>query len=103
VSIVLWRGIGARALALTAGGLLLLEPIAYTLYLPSGPGGYNFNYPIALIDEHWIAVAAVVLLILSLGRTLALLRASDPGPVSTAIPPSPAREPAAAGAPSERP
>ena len=68
--LVLWRGIGAGALALAAGGLLLLEPAVYLLLMPEDKGAYNFNYPIDLIAAHWLAVAAFVLLALSLWRTL---------------------------------
>jgi hypothetical protein len=71
VTLVLWRGLGARGLALTAGGLLAVEPLIYLIFMPSKRGaGYNFNYPVDLIGAHWLAVAAVVLLGFSLWRTL---------------------------------
>jgi arabinofuranan 3-O-arabinosyltransferase len=71
VAFVLWRGVGARTLALAAGGLLLLEPAIYLLFTPDDKGGgYNFNYPVDLIAAHWLAVAAFVLLGLSLWRAL---------------------------------
>ena len=78
VTFVLWRGIGARTLALVAAGLLALEPAIYLLFTPEDKGGYNSNYPVALIGAHWVAVAAVVLLGLSLWRTLRDVRPRGP-------------------------
>jgi hypothetical protein len=71
VALILWRGIGARPLALAAGALLALEPAIYLVFLPSDRGGgYNFNYPLDLVGAHWVAVAALVLLAFSLWRRL---------------------------------
>jgi hypothetical protein len=71
VTFLLWRGVGARRLALLAGGLLAIEPVLYLLFTPrKRDGGYNFNYAVDLIGAHWLAVAAVVLLGFSLWRTL---------------------------------
>jgi FtsH-binding integral membrane protein len=78
VTFVLWRGIGARTLALVAAGLLAVEPAIYLLFTPEDRGGYNSNYPVALIGAHWVAVAAVVLLGLSLWRTLRDVRRRGP-------------------------
>ena len=78
VTFVLWRGIGARTLALVAAGLLAVEPAIYLLFTPEDKGGYNSNYPVALIGAHWVAVAAVVLLGLSLWRTLRDVRRRGP-------------------------
>ncbi len=93
ITLVLWRGIGARPLALAAAGLLALEPVIYLLFLPADKGGFNTNYPVALIGAHWVAVAAVVLLGLALWRTLLGLR--PPGP--------PARTPSRPASAPERP
>jgi hypothetical protein len=72
LTLVLWRGVGARPLALAAGGLLALEPLIYVLFEPEKRGGgYNTNYATELIGAHWVAVAAFVLLALALWRTLA--------------------------------
>jgi hypothetical protein len=78
VTFVLWRGVGARPLALVAAGLLALEPAIYLLFTPEDKGGYNSNYPVALIRAHWVAVAAVALLGLSLWRTLSGARRRGP-------------------------
>ncbi len=78
VTFVLWRGIGPRTLALVAAGLLAVEPAIYLLFTPEDKGGYNSNYPVALIGAHWVAVAAVVLLGLSLWRTLRGVRPRGP-------------------------
>lgn len=92
VALLLWRGVGPRALALAAGGLLALEPAIYLLFPPEDKGGYNFNYPVALIGAHWVAVAAVVLLGLALGRTLlARLRPRDRPADAPREPASPSR------------
>jgi arabinofuranan 3-O-arabinosyltransferase len=90
VALVLWRGIGARALVLGAAALLgLVVPALYLLFEPRDRGGYNFDYAVDLIGAHWFGVAALVLLLLALARTAAAQR----GAVSRATPPSPARVP----------
>ena len=69
--LILWRGIGARALVAAAGALLLVVVPLLTLAVPvRDPGGYNFEYAQERIAVHWVTVAAVVLLILALARTL---------------------------------
>jgi hypothetical protein len=92
VAFVLWRGIGARALALAAGALLLLEPAIYLVFLPeSKGGGFNFSYPVDLIGAHWAAVAAVVLLGLSLWRTFTPRARRADAPSEPAEAPEPSR------------
>lgn len=72
VAVVLWRGVGPRALALAAGGLLAIAvPAIYLAFMPADRGGYNADYPMDLIGAHWVAVAAWVLLALALARTVA--------------------------------
>lgn len=103
VAVVLWRGVGPRALALAAGGLLAIAvPAIYLAFMPADRGGYNADYPMDLIGAHWVAVAAWVLLALALARTVAAALRGRGGRVSGASPasdaPAPSR-PAAAGRP----
>ena len=86
VALLLWRGVGARVLAL-AGGLLLavVVPAVYLLFPSPDQGGYDFNYAVDLIAAHWVAVGGIVLIGLALWRTLA---------ASRRVRPTPAREPA---------
>ncbi len=83
VALALWRGVGARALALGAGTLLaVVVPVAH---LAAGlPGaGYDTNYAVAHIAAHWAGVAAVCALALALVLTLrgqARGRRSPPAP-----------------------
>jgi hypothetical protein len=73
--IILWRGIGTRALVAAAGALLLVAVPLLTLAIPvRDPGGFNFEYAHERIAVHWVTVAAVVLLILALARTLSTAR-----------------------------
>jgi hypothetical protein len=72
VALVLWRGIGVRALLLAAGGLLVVAvPAVYFAFPPEDRGGYNTSYAGELLGAHWVVVAAVVLLGLALWRMLA--------------------------------
>ena len=74
VGLVLWRGIGARTLALAAAALLgLVVPAFYLLHAPDDLGGFNSNYPIDLIGAHWVAVLAAVLAALALVRATSAL------------------------------
>ena len=73
--LVLWRGIGVRALVAAAAGLLLVVVPLLTVAIPvRDPGGYNFEYAQDRIAVHWVAVAAAVLLVLALARTLSTAR-----------------------------
>jgi hypothetical protein len=78
--LVLWRGLSARTLALLAGGILLV--VVPILHLAVGlPGeGYDTNYAVQRIAEHWLAVGAVCALAGALALTLspALARRRDP-------------------------
>ena len=60
VFVVLWRGIGAKPLAL-AGGAMLGDRGAdpHVLIRPENRGGYNPEYSIDRIAVHWVAVAGV--------------------------------------------
>jgi hypothetical protein len=50
--------------------------VLYLALLPADEGGFSFTYPVDLIVPHWVGVAAVVLLIVALARTLAVARNS---------------------------
>jgi hypothetical protein len=72
VAFVLWRGIGARTLSVWAGGLLaVVVPVLYLVVPIRDRGGYSTSAPMDRIAAHWVAVAAIVLLMLALYRTLA--------------------------------
>jgi arabinofuranan 3-O-arabinosyltransferase len=86
-ALVLWRGISARAMITTAGALLaIVVPAVYLVFPATDRGGYDTAYPVERLGAHWVTVAAVVLLVLALARTL-----------STASRASGAREPATPG------
>ena len=75
VALVLWRGIGARQLALAAGALLaVVVPVLYLAVPVRDPGGFNTNLAVERIAAHWVGVAAVVLLGAALLRTLVAAR-----------------------------
>jgi hypothetical protein len=75
-ALVLWRGIGARALTLAAAGLLgLVVPAIYLIDMPPDLGGFNSNYPSDLITAHWVGVVAVTCLGLAAWRAAAAIRA----------------------------
>jgi hypothetical protein len=81
VFLVLWRGVPARTLALTGGALLLVAvPVAHLVVgLPSD--GFQTNYAVRRIAEHWLAVGALCAFGAALWRTLSGARARprDPG------------------------
>ena len=92
VFFVLWRGIGARELALAGGAVLgIAVPILTILIRPENRGGYNPEYSIDRIAVHWVTVAGVTLLVLALARELSRARARR-GPARGA-PPTPAAPP----------
>jgi arabinofuranan 3-O-arabinosyltransferase len=80
--LVLWRGVSARTLALLAGGILLvvLPVLHVAVGLPSE--GYDTNYAVQRIAEHWFAVGAVCALGGALWLTLSPARARRRGPDS---------------------
>ena len=95
VFVVLWRGIGARRLALAGGALLALAVPALTVVIrPADRGGYNPEYASDRIAVHWVAVAGVSLLMLALARELNTARARPDR--ARAAPPSAAAPPARA-------
>jgi hypothetical protein len=72
VTLVLWRGVGSRALALAAAVLLgMVVPLLYAIVSPRDRGGYNFEYSTELIWAHWVGVVALVMLGAACWRALA--------------------------------
>jgi arabinofuranan 3-O-arabinosyltransferase len=72
IFVILWRGIGARALALAAGALLVVVvPLLYVLRPLHDHHGYNFGYAVDRLGAHDVGVAALLLLALALVRTVA--------------------------------
>ncbi len=75
VFVVLYRGIGARPLALAGGAILAIAvPILTILIRPENRGGYNPEYSADRIVVHWVAVAGITLLVLALARELSRAR-----------------------------
>jgi hypothetical protein len=71
VTLILWRGWSPRTLVLAAGGLLaVVVPLLYVLFPGDDRGGYDTEFAVEHLGAHWVAVAAVVLLLLALARTL---------------------------------
>jgi len=70
VALALWRGAPARTLAVCAGALLAAVPLVYVLFPPDDQGGWNTDYSKELLGAHWVAAAAVTLLIVALGRMI---------------------------------
>ena len=57
--LILWRGVGTKALIAAAAALLLVAVPLLTIAVPvRDPGGYNFEYAQDRIAVHWVAVAA---------------------------------------------
>jgi uncharacterized protein DUF3367 len=62
VALLLWRGVGPAALALTAGVLTaVVLPSIYLLFPPDDAGGFNSEFAADLTGAHWVAVAVWVL------------------------------------------
>ena len=80
--LVLWRGVSARTLALLAGAVLLvvLPVLHVAVGLPDE--GYDTNYAVQRIAEHWLAVGAVCALAGALWLTLSPALARRRGPDS---------------------
>lgn len=69
-ALVLWRGIGAKALTLTATALLaLVVPLLYVIAPGDDRGGYSTTFATDHLGAHWVAVGAVTLLGLALVST----------------------------------
>jgi arabinofuranan 3-O-arabinosyltransferase len=72
VVFVLWRGVGAQALGVTAGALLAV--VVPVIYLVHGGGGEASGFATDRIAAHWVGVAAVVALLLALARAVSAAR-----------------------------
>ena len=83
VALVLWRGMSARAMILTAGALLaIVVPAIYVIFPATDRGGYGPAYPVERLGAHWVTVAAVVLLIFALARSLNTANRTIGGPAA---------------------
>jgi hypothetical protein len=79
---MLWRGVSARTLALV-GGVLLLVAVPIAHFVPGLPTmGFQTNYAVKRIGEHWIAVGALCAFGAALWRTLSPARGRPPDPDS---------------------
>ena len=88
LAFVLWRGIGGRTLVLGAGLLLAVGvPLAYAIAPEDDDGGFGTTYAVDHIAGHWLAVAAVGLLLIALARLLWVNRATGRGDDPAAAPP----------------
>jgi arabinofuranan 3-O-arabinosyltransferase len=101
LTLILWRGVGARLLTLTAAALLgVAVPLLYLIASPTDRGGYNFEYSLQTIDAHWVAEGALVLLMVACWRTISDARArAEPVTAPTAPQAEPARPERAAAPP----
>jgi hypothetical protein len=91
VALILWRGLSARALITVAGALLtVVVPALYLLFPATDRGGYDTAYPVERLGAHWVTVAAVVLLVLALARTLSTASRASRGRAAAAPPRAPA-------------
>ena len=91
VFVVLWRGIGAKPLALAGGAVLgIAVPVLTVLIRPENRGGYNPEYAIDRIAVHWVAVVGVTLFVLALSRAMGRPGRARSAPPSGAGPPAPA-------------
>jgi hypothetical protein len=81
LTLVLWRGIGARALTVAAGALLLVVvPVLYLLFPGTDHGGFDTKYATEHLGAHFVAVAAYVLLATALWRISKATRPSGTAP-----------------------
>lgn len=75
VVLVLRFAVPARTLALAGGALLtVLVPVLYLVDPVRNAGGYNSNLAVDRIAAHWVGVAAILLVVAALARTLAAAR-----------------------------
>ena len=76
LTLILWRGAGARLL--TAAAAVLLgggRAAALPHRLPEDRGGYDFEYSLQVIDAHWVGEGALVLLMAACWRAIGDARA----------------------------
>jgi arabinofuranan 3-O-arabinosyltransferase len=71
LTLILWRGVGPGPLTAGAAALLgVAVPLIYLVWSPTDRGGYNFEYSSDLLGAHWVAVAALILLMVACWRAL---------------------------------
>lgn len=71
VALLLWRGVGPAALALTAAALTaVVLPSIYVLLPPDDAGGFNSEFAADLTGAHWVAVAVWVLFAVAVALTV---------------------------------
>jgi hypothetical protein len=86
-ALVLWRGINPRQMITIAGALLAIAvPAIYLIFPATDRGGYGPAYPVERLGAHWVTVAAVVLLILALARSLNTASRARSGRAAAAAP-----------------
>jgi arabinofuranan 3-O-arabinosyltransferase len=70
IALVLWRGIDARPLTIAAAALLgIVVPVLYLVHPGDEQGGNHFGYAMGHLAAHYVAVAALGLLMLALWRS----------------------------------
>ena len=75
IFVALWTAVGARALALAGGALLVfVVPVLYLVHPADPDRANNVPYPAERIGAHWVTVAALILLFGALLRTLVAAR-----------------------------
>ena len=89
--LVLWRGIGAKPLALAGGAILTIAvPVLTLIVRPENRGGYNPEYAGSGIAVHWVTVAGIALFVLALSRAMGRPGRARSAPPTGAAPPAPA-------------
>jgi len=79
-ALVLWRGVGVRALIAVAGALLIVVvPALYVLDPARDRGGYSTTYALDHLGAHWVTAGALAALGLALVRTLSRATGRDAG------------------------
>ena len=70
IALVLWRGVDARRLTIAATALLgIVVPVLYLVHPGDEQGGNHFGYAMGHLGAHYVAVAALGLLMLALWRS----------------------------------
>ncbi len=83
IALVLWRGIGARTLTLTAMALLgIVVPVLYVVHPGDESGGNHFGYAMGHLGAHYVAVAALGCLVGALWRSVGYPRGAEGGVAS---------------------
>jgi hypothetical protein len=98
VVLVLRTGLGPRRLSLAAGALLaVVVPVLYLVIGVHDHGGYGTAVPIERLAAHWVAVAAVVLLLAALAREVSWRGRGAGAPAGAGPAPAPPPPPRTGG------